>query len=78
MEYSNGNTAWAPDARRDLHCSIPEIKKKKKKMESFHANQNIGQYGDFPVGPVVTNLPSNARDACLIPGWGTKIPHAMG
>ena len=55
-----------------------KLKKKKKKMESFHANQNIGQYGDFPVGPVVTNLPSNARDACLIPGWGTKIPHAMG
>ena len=24
------------------------------------------------------NLPSNAGDESLIPGWGTKIPHAMG
>ena len=24
------------------------------------------------------NLPSNAGDAGLIPGQGTKIPHAMG
>ena len=26
---------------------------------------------------VVRNLPSNAGDASLIPGWGTKIPHAL-
>ena len=24
------------------------------------------------------NLPSNAGDMGLIPGWGTKIPHATG
>ena len=30
------------------------------------------------VGPVVKNPPSNARDAGLIPGQGTKIPHAAG
>ena len=30
---------------------------------------------DFPGGPVVTTLPSSARDAGLIPGWGAKIPH---
>jgi len=30
---------------------------------------------DFPGGPVVKNLLSNAGDAGLIPGWGTKIPH---
>ena len=24
---------------------------------------------------MVKNLPSNAWDASLIPGWGTKIPH---
>ena len=28
--------------------------------------------------PVVKNPPSNAGDAGLIPGWGTKIPHATG
>ena len=29
---------------------------------------------DFPGGPVVKNLPSNAGDVSLISGWGTKIP----
>ena len=33
---------------------------------------------DFPGGPVVKNLPSNAGDAGLIPGQGTKIPRATG
>ena len=33
---------------------------------------------DVPGGPVVKNLPSNARDMSLIPGRGTKIPHAAG
>ena len=33
---------------------------------------------DFPGGPVVKNLLSNAGDAGSIPGWGTKIPHAAG
>ena len=27
---------------------------------------------------MVKNLPSNAGDIGLIPGWGTKIPHTMG
>ena len=35
-------------------------------------------YWDFPGGPVVENLPSNAVDTGLIPGQGTKIPHAAG
>ena len=34
--------------------------------------------GDFPGGPVVKNPPSNAGDAGLIPGRGTRIPHASG
>ena len=33
---------------------------------------------DFPGGPVVKNLSSNAGDVSLIPGWGTKMPHALG
>ena len=32
--------------------------------------------GDFPGGPVVKTLPSNAGGAGLIPGWGAKIPDA--
>ena len=35
-------------------------------------------YRDFPGGPVVENLPSNAGDTSLIPGQETKIPHAAG
>ena len=34
--------------------------------------------GDFPSGPVVKNLSSNAADTGSIPGWGTKIPHTSG
>ena len=34
------------------------------------------QARDFSGGPVVKNLSSSARDAGLIPGWGTKIPNA--
>ena len=33
---------------------------------------------DFTGGPVVENLPSNAEAVGLIPGPGTKIPHAPG
>ena len=34
--------------------------------------------GDFPGGPVVKNLPSNAGDTGLIPGRETKILHVVG
>ena len=34
--------------------------------------------GDFPDGPVVKNLPSNAGHVSSFPGWGTTIPHATG
>ena len=33
---------------------------------------------DFPGGPGVKNPPYNAGDSGLIPGQGTKIPHAVG
>ena len=31
--------------------------------------------GNFPDGPVVKNLPSNAGVVCSIRNLGTKIPH---
>ena len=31
----------------------------------------------LPGGPVVKNLACSAGDAGSIPGWGTKIPHAV-
>ena len=33
---------------------------------------------DFPGGPVVKTLPSNAGDKGSIPGQEAKIPHASG
>ena len=33
---------------------------------------------DFPGGPMVKILPSNAGDTGWIPFWGNKIPHAVG
>ena len=33
-------------------------------------------YGGFPGGSVVKNLPANAGDMGLIPGWSWNIPHA--
>ena len=30
-----------------------------------------------PGDPLVKNLPSNAGDTGSMPGWGTKIPHAL-
>ena len=37
-----------------------------------------GKLRDFPGGPVVKNPPYNGGDMGLIPGQGTKIPHAAG
>ena len=38
---------------------------------------NFEKYpGDLPHGPVVKNLPCKAGDVGLIPGRGTKPPHA--
>ena len=34
-------------------------------------------WGNFPGGPVIKTLPSNARGMGLNPGWRAKIPHAL-
>ena len=41
-----------------------------------YANNSFTQKGpnrDFPGGPAVNTLPSNAGSVGSIPGWGTKI-----
>ena len=48
------------------------------KWRWIHFAVNINPFWDFPGGPVVKNLPSNAGDVGLIPGRGIKIPHATG
>ena len=37
----------------------------------------LGEKKKRNVGVVVKNLPANAGDEGLIPGLGTKIPHAL-
>ena len=48
-------------------------------MKKFSESQNGNKkmHRDFPGGPVVKNLPSNAGHAGSIPSQGTKIPHAV-
>ena len=41
-------------------------------VESF-----IRKIQNFPGGPVVKTLPSSVGDEGSIPGWETKIPHAL-
>ena len=36
------------------------------------------QTWDFPLGPVVKNLPANAKDMSSIPDRQTEIPYATG
>ena len=38
----------------------------------------INKTEDFAGSPVVKTLPSNAGRLGLIPGWGSRIPHALG
>ena len=55
------------------HPNIRNSKRNEK--ESYQRNTMIR---DFPVDPVVKNLPSNAGNMSSIPGQGTKISHATG
>ena len=48
-----------------------------KYQKNKQPNPKMGRR-DFPGGPVVKYLSSNAGDVGLIPGWETKIPHATG
>ena len=45
---------------------------------SIHVVANGKISWDFPGGPVVKTSPSNAGGAGSIPGWGAKVPHALG
>ena len=63
----------------DLGALNTSFLKKMFKGESGTIQQvNSSLTRDFPRGPVVKNLPPNARDVRLSPSWGTKIPYAAG
>ena len=54
-------------------------KKLQRQVIHFYLSSSIkNAMGDFPGGPVVKNLPSNAGNVSSIPDQGTKIPHAKG
>ena len=46
--------------------------------ETVQKFSKAGVCGDFPGGPVVKNLSSNAGHTGSIPSQGTKMPHAWG
>ena len=54
------------------------LKLAKKRTQIYARVLLVRLHWDFTGGSVVKNPPSNARDVGLIPGLGTKIPHAVG
>ena len=84
-EYTFFSSAQGTFSRTDHVLGHKTSLSKFKKIEiisSIFSNHTtmrleINYKRDFPGGPVVKNLPSNAGDAGSIPGQGTKIPHAM-
>ena len=69
--------------KRGKLCFLPKLVRWKipYRKEGSDDAKNKSHYRqisqDFPGGPVVKNLPCNARDSGSTPGQGTKIPHAM-
>ena len=62
-----------------LHIQPKELKTYPHKIFTwmFIAALFIIASREFPGGPVVKTPPSNAGGLGSIPGWGTKIPHAI-
>ena len=58
-------------------CEKLKKKKKKKKKKTTHTG-NKEDFGDFPRGPVVKTLPSNAGDAGSIPGGELRSHMSCG
>ena len=54
---------------------MDEPYKKKGTQETAY---QVSEFGDFPGGPVVKYLSSNAGASSSIPGHGTKNPRAVG
>ena len=83
-----GKITYGQQCRWVIKLSKISKKKKRKKENSlrsesdFSEKDNPNQKTDkkqrargFPGGPVIKNLSYNVRDASLIAGGGTKIPH---
>ena len=59
---------------QSLAYAINRIFQQKLYLQNSQRGGGWGEY--FPGGPIVKNLPCNAGDTDLIPGWGTKSTHA--
>ena len=77
-------TLHPPKPRRQRYAPSPQLPESMCGSKFFPLSQGRGEgWGgeerkeNFPGGPVDKSPSSNARDMGLIPGWGTKIPHAM-
>ena len=57
-------------ARWAAVCGVAQSRTRLKRLSSSSSR-------DFPGSSVVKNLPCNSEDAGSIPGWETKIPHAL-
>ena len=76
--YINGETAAGHVEILDYLCNFSID------VKNIPLKNVLNLLGDFPGGPLVKNLPSNAGDmglipgrGTMIPGRGTMIPHAM-
>ena len=60
-------------------CELAKEKHQIKRREQtiYLLRSYYKSYRDIPGCPVVKNLPWSAGDAGSIPGWGSKIPHAL-
>ena len=75
-EHELGQTSGDGEGQGGLVCCSPWGYKKSEMTGQLNNSIPIPNVRDFPGGPVVKNLPSNVGDAGLIPGPGTKSPHA--
>ena len=71
MSYPGVGCRGGPRGQSHRRLSHPRI------IRSQEARIRRSWGRDFPGGPVVENMLSNAGDVSSIPGWEAKIPHAV-
>ena len=59
----------------DVSCKL-EGRGQRGVKSTFRCLRSNVPFRDFPGDPVVKTSPSSTGSVGLIPGWGTKIPHA--
>ena len=75
LETTDAERSQRPPGQK---VPLPVSDIKQPLVQYKYLNSNGWSCQHFPGGPVVKNLFSNAGVAALIPGQGTKTPHAVG